>query len=100
VDLAAGARLAVTRSGSRVTLTSSAFRYWPTENRIIPWAGSVGQMQWKVPGTTTWRPLKQVWSNSSGKYTYRYTVTAARDYRVYFPATSVIWNASSPTVRK
>jgi hypothetical protein len=100
VKLGSWSKVTATRYGSKVSLATSAVRYSPTYERLIPWAGAYGQLQYKVPGTTTWRALKTVYSTSTGTYRYTYTTTAVRDYRVYFPATSVIWNTASATVRK
>jgi len=93
-------RVTATRYGSRVTLSTTAARYDWFHARFIPWAGAYGQLQYRVPGTTTWRALKTVYSSSTGTYRYTYTTTAVRDYRVYLPATSWIWNTASATVRK
>jgi hypothetical protein len=100
IKLGSWSRMTATRYGSRVTLSTSAARYSPTYDRFIAWGGAYGQLQYRVPGTSTWRALKTVYSNSSGAYRYTYATTAVRDYRVYFPATSAIWNTASPTVRK
>jgi len=42
-------------------------------------------------------PLKEVYSNSTGAYSYTYTTSAVRDYRVVFPTISVMWGSTSPS---
>ncbi|MFC0625670.1 hypothetical protein [Kribbella deserti] len=100
VKVGSWAGLTASRSGSKVTLNVSAARYAVSLDKFVPYAGAVGQLQYKAPGATKWIALKSVKTTSTGKYTYAYTASAARDYRVYFPETSVIWNAASATIRK
>lgn len=100
VKVGSWAQVKPTRLGSKVTLNVSVARYAVTLDKYVPWAAAVGQLQYKAPGATTWIALKSVKASSTGKYTYAYTSAAARDYRVYFPATPLIWNVASTTVRK
>ncbi|WP_328993847.1 hypothetical protein OG394_05705 [Kribbella sp. NBC_01245] len=100
VKVGSWAGLTASRSGSKVTLNVSAARYATSLNKFIPYTAAIGQLQYKAPGATTWIALKSVKTTSTGKYTYAYTSAAARDYRVYFPATGLIWNAASTTIRK
>ncbi|MFC0629266.1 hypothetical protein [Kribbella deserti] len=100
VKMGSWAQVTATRVGSKVTLRTSSARYAHTSNKFVAWAGSVGQLQYKAPGTTTWKPLKSVKSSSLGKYAYTYTSAAARDYRVYFVDATLIWGGPSATVRK
>jgi hypothetical protein len=100
IKLASWTALTATRSGTKVTLNVSVARYAYSLDKFVSWAGAVGQIQYRVPGTTTWQPLKSVTASSTGKYTYAYTTSAVREYRVYFPATAYIWNVASPTVRR
>lgn len=100
VRLASYARVTAARSGSRVTIRTTAMRYWVSGERFIGWNGARGIIQYRTPGTTTWRSLKEVFSNTAGVYSYSYTSAAARDYRVVTRATGVIWESTSPAVRK
>lgn len=100
IKIGSWAGVTPTRSGAKVTLNVSAARYAVSLRKFVPSAAAVGQLQYKAPGATKWIALKSVKTSSTGKYTYAYTSTAIRDYRVYFPATNVIWNAASATVRK
>jgi hypothetical protein len=98
VKVASWAGLTATRSGQRVTLSTSVARYSASYQRYIPWAGAAGQLQYRIKGTSTWRALAGVKTNSAGKYTYSRNWGAALEYRVYFPATAYIWNVATPTV--
>ena len=100
VRLASYGRVAVTRSGSRVTVKSTAMRYWQGGSKFIGWSGARGQIQWRTPGSSTWHGLKDVYSNSSGGYSYTYTSSAVRDYRVVLRAVPTIWESTSPAVRR
>jgi hypothetical protein len=100
VRLASYGRATATRSGSKVNVRSVAMRYWTAESRFIGWAGARGQLQYRVPGTTIWRGLKEVYSYSNGAYSYTYTTNQVRDYRVVLYDYSTIWGSTSPVVRK
>jgi hypothetical protein len=100
VRLASSGRVTPTRSGSRVTLRTSAVRYWQGGSKFIGWAGARGQLQYRAPGTTTWHGLKEVFSDAAGRYSYTYTTKAARDYRVVLRSTGYIWESVSPVVRR
>ena len=100
VRLASYGRVTATRSGSKVNIKTTARRYWTTESRFIGWAGARGQIQWRTPGSSTWHGLKDVYSNSAGAYSYTYSTTASRDYRVVLNPVSTIWGSTSPSVRR
>lgn len=100
VRLGSYGRVTATRAGARVTLKTTAMRYWSSGNKFIGFSAAVGQIQYRTPGTTTWRGLKDVYSTSTGTYSYTYTFAAARDYRLALNGTSQIWNSISPTVRR
>lgn len=102
VRLASYGRVTATRYGSKVSVTTAAARYWQSGSKFIGWSGARGQIQWRAPGTTTWRGLKEVYSNSGGNYSYTYTTSAVRDYRVvlYDATANTIWGSTSPVVRR
>jgi hypothetical protein len=100
VRLGSYTRVAATRTGTKVTLRTSAARYWPGGEKFIGWADARGQIQYRTPGSTTWRGLKEIYSNGIGAYSYTYTTTAARDYRVVLRSTATIWGSTSPIVRR
>jgi hypothetical protein len=100
VRLGGWSGLTATRSGSQVTLTTSAARYAYSVDRFVPWTNVRGTVQYKAPTATTWTGLKYVYPGSNGRYTFTYSSASTRDYRVIFPDTSVIWGHTSATVRR
>lgn len=60
--------------------------------KFIGWAYARGQIQYRVNGGTVWHPLKDVYSNSSGAYSYTYSISAARYYRM------VLYDAANQTI--
>ncbi len=102
VRLGSYGRVTATRLGSRVTVKTAAARYWQGGSKFIGWSGARGQIQWRTPGTTTWHGLKEVYSNSGGNYSYTYTSSAVRDYRVvlYDGTSKTIWGSTSPVARR
>ena len=100
VRLASAAKVAATRVGTKVTLTTTATRYWAGGNRFIGWAGARGTIQWRTPGTTTWAGLKAVVSTAAGTYSYTYTSSAVREYRLVLTPVSTIWGSTSPALRR
>jgi hypothetical protein len=100
VRLASYGRVTATRIGSRVNLRTSAYRYWGDGAKFIGWASARGQIQYRSPGTSTWRALKEVYSYPNGTYSYTYTTSAARYYRVVFydASNKTIWGSTSPQV--
>ncbi|TCO49224.1 hypothetical protein EV646_103202 [Kribbella antiqua] len=100
VRLASYGRVYPTRSGSKVNIKTAAMRYWAGGDRFIGWSGARGQIQYRTPGTTTWKGLKDVYSTSTGTYSYTYNTTAVREYRVVLYAVSTIWESTSPIVKK
>lgn len=93
-------RVTATRSGSKVNVRTTAMRYWAGGSRFIGWSGARGQIQWRTPGSSTWNGLKEVYSTTTGTYSYTYTTSASREYRVVLRATPQIWESTSPTVRR
>lgn len=102
VRLASYSRITPTRTGTKVNLKTLANRWWGTGDKFIGFSGARGQIQYRSPGTTTWHGLKDVYSSSTGTYSYTYNTTLTRDYRVviYDASTNTIWGSTSPTVRK
>ena len=102
VRLASYSRITPTRTGTKVNLKTLANRWWGNGDKFIGYASARGQIQYRTPGTTTWHSLKDVYSSSTGTYSYTYNTTLTRDYRVviYDAPTNTIWGSTSPTVRK
>lgn len=102
IRLASYGRVTATRYGSKINVKTAAARYWQGGSKFIGWSGARGQIQWRAPGTTTWRGLKEVYSTPGGNYSYTYTTNVARDYRVvlYDATANTIWGSTSPVVRR
>ncbi len=102
VRLASYGRVYPTRSGSKVNIKTLGARWWGAGDKFIGWSYARGQIQYRTPGTTTWHALKEVYSYSNGTYSYTYSTTAVRDYRVVFynATNNTIWGSTSPVVRK
>lgn len=100
VRLGGWSGLTATRSGSRVTVTTSAARYASSYDRFVPWTNVRGTVQYKSPTSSTWTSLKYVYPASNGRYTFTYTSAGTRDYRVVFPDTSTVWGHTSAAVRR
>jgi len=100
IRLASYGRVTATRSGSRVNVRTSAYRYWGDGEKFMGWAYARGQIQYRTPGSNTWRGLKEVYSYSNGTYSYTYTTSAGRYYRVvlYDAPNKTIWGSTSPQV--
>ncbi len=67
---------------------------------FIGWSGARGQIQWHTPSSAAWHGHKDVYSTSTGTYSYTYTTDATREYRVLLNAVSTIWESTSPVVRR
>ena len=100
VRLASFGRVVPTRIGSKINVKTKAGRYWVGGSKFIGWSGARGQIQWRTPGSSTWHALKDVYSTSTGTYSYTYTTSLTRDYRVVLMAAPTIWGSTSPIVRR
>ena len=87
--------VAAVRHGGRVTVTTRAVRYWTSTHAFGIWAGARGLIQYRVPGQTTWHPLKNVYSDGYGRYSYTYTTSATREYRAIMWDATYVWGAAS-----
>lgn len=100
IRLGGWAGLTAVRSGTYVTVSTSSARYAYSLNKFVPWGGIRGTVQTRTSSTSPWVSLKWVYPGANGRYSFRYTMSSARDYRVVFPATTMIWNATSNIVRR
>lgn len=96
----ADSRLGITasRSGSYVTLNVTASYYNGYSDTFKPWNKDKVVLQYKAPGTSTWRYLTTRTTASNGKLSYRVNASKARYYRAGSYATTTIWGQSSPAV--
>jgi hypothetical protein len=100
VRLGSYSRISAVRSGSRVTLSTLAGRYFPAADTFYGWAGARGQIQYREPGWTSWHGLKEVYSSSTGRYSYTYTTSRSRYYRVVIRPVGTVWGSTSPVIYK
>lgn len=87
------------RSGGKTTINTRVIRYATSLDKTIPYVGETGVIQYRPVGGSTWVGLKNATSNSQGLYSYSYTYTTsqAREYRVAFKESTYIWGSVSPT---
>lgn len=96
-----GGVTSTSRSSGKVSITTSSHRYATSLNRLIPWREVYGIIQYRNVGSTTWTNLKQVHPDPTGHYTYTYTVSTVRDYRlVQADAPPYIWGHTSNIARR
>ena len=99
VRVGSAGRVVARRTGSKVTISTSSTRYWTSTHAFGPWSRAVGVIQYRTPGTTAWRSLKNVASDGYGRYSYTYTVSSRRDYRyIAFDKAPYIWGSISANV--
>lgn len=94
VRLGAVAYTSAARRGTKVTVTARAYHYWTSTHAFGPWSGVRGTIEYAVPGQP-WRPLKYAYPSSTGRYTYTYTTSQHRSYRVVMPDQQYVWGAVS-----
>ncbi|GAA2476315.1 hypothetical protein GCM10009858_12210 [Terrabacter carboxydivorans] len=83
------------RSGATVTVSTRSYRYWTSTHAFGTWGRATGVIEWRTPGTTTWHGLKNVYADNLGRYSYRYTVSAVREYRVRTFDQPYVWGFPS-----
>ncbi|WP_112240061.1 hypothetical protein [Kribbella monticola] len=94
VKLAAGAWISSSRSGDVVTLKGTSLLY-STGNHNYFKRSAGGVFQFRERGTTTWKNLKSVYTNSKGEVTMAYRYSKLRDYRFALYSTSISWDLGS-----
>lgn len=96
VKLVSYAGLNTTRARGKTTLNTRVIRYATSLDENIPYAGETGLIQYREKGQTSWKGLKNVVANSRGLYSYSYTTSKVREYRVVYKETTYIWGSTSP----
>ncbi|TDU84543.1 hypothetical protein EV138_7022 [Kribbella voronezhensis] len=94
VKLAAGAWISSSRSADVVTLKGTSLLYSTTTNSYFKRSAG-GVFQFRERGTTTWKNLKSVYTNSKGEVTMAYRYSKLRDYRFALYSTSISWDLGS-----
>lgn len=88
------------RKGSRTALLTTVSYWRPVNGRYVRWANKQVLIQYQDIGTSTWKGLAYVTTNSVGQVTYNYYPNRTRRYRVYVPGTSSVWNIFSPAISR
>jgi hypothetical protein len=88
------------RLGSRTALLTTVSYWRASSGRYVRWAGKQVLIQYQEIGTTTWKGLAYVTTNSVGQVTYNYYPNRTRRYRVYVPGTASVWNSFSPVISR
>lgn len=97
VKVVSYAGLHTTRAGGRTTINTRVIRYATSLDETIPYAGETGLIQYRPVGGSTWLGLKNATANSKGLYSYTYTTSQKREYRVVFNEATYVWSSVSPT---
>ena len=94
VRLAAGARISSARSGGIVTLKGTSRLYSVSSNTYFKRSAG-GMFQFRERGTTTWKNLRSVRTNSAGVASLSYRYSKVRDYRFTVYSTPISWDRGS-----
>jgi hypothetical protein len=94
VRLAAGAGISSARIGGVVTLRGTTLLYSVSNNSYFR-RSAAGMFQFRERGTTRWKNLKSVRTNSAGVVSMSYRYSKVRDYRFAVYSTSISWAAGS-----
>lgn len=95
VRVGSWATLNAGRSGAKTVLNVTATRYAYSLHTNVRWGSATGIIQWREPGSATWQNLKNVSTASNGTYSYAYTTSQKREYRVAIFSKPTIWWAHS-----
>jgi hypothetical protein len=77
-----------------VTLKGTSLLYSVTNDNYFKRSAG-GVFQFRERGTTTWKNLKAVTTNSAGEATMAYTYSPTRDYRFSLYSTAISWDLGS-----
>jgi hypothetical protein len=99
IRLATAAWITSKRTQDVVTLTGTSLLYSTNSNSYFK-RSAKGAFQFKERGTTTWRGLKAVTTNSAGVATMSYRFSRTRDYRFVLYTTPVSWDQASATTTR
>ncbi len=99
IRLATAAWISSKRTQNVVTLTGTSLLYSTGSNSYFK-RSAKGVFQFRERGTTTWKNLKAVTTNSAGVATMAYTYSKTRDYRFALYTTPVSWDQASATTTR
>jgi hypothetical protein len=99
IRLATAAWISSKRTSDVVTLTGTSLLYSTGSDSYFK-RSAQGAFQFKERGTTTWKGLKAVTTNSAGVATMSYRYSRTRDYRFVLYTTPVSWDQASATTTR
>jgi hypothetical protein len=99
IRLATAAWITSKRTSDVVTLTGTSLLYSTGSDAYFK-RSAKGAFQFKERGTTTWKGLKAVTTNSAGVATMAYRYSKLRDYRFVLYTTSISWDQASATTTR
>nr|WP_238356353.1 hypothetical protein [Kribbella italica] len=99
IRLATAAWITSKRTSDVVTLTGTSLLYSTASDSYFK-RSAKGAFQFKERGTTTWKGLKAVTTNSAGVATMSYRYSKTRDYRFVLYTTPVSWDQASATTTR
>ena len=96
----AGSQLGLTgiRAGSYRTLSVATAYYSPAASVYRMWGNEKVQLQYKTCATCTWTYLRNVYTASNGRATYRTYSAHLRYYRAVSASNSSIWGRTSAVI--
>jgi hypothetical protein len=97
---ASAVALSGSRKAARTALLTTVSHWNPAAGYYVRWANKTVLIQYQEIGTSTWKGLAYVTTNSVGQVIYNYYPNRTRRYRVYVPGTSSVWNIFSPVISR
>lgn len=97
---ASSATISGKRVGGTTTLVATVGYYNPKTNAFVRWPGKLVTLQYKAPGTSTWKYLTRVTTNRVGQGAFTWTPRATKHYRAYVPANRTIWDFTTAAISK
>lgn len=93
------AYVSAVRSNGYHEVTARAYHYSAAATAIVPSGSRPGQVQYRVPGSSQWRPVTGIRLDATGRAVVRTWSPGPRYYRVSFGEQPSLWGAVSAQVR-
>lgn len=100
IRFASSASVNAGRKGTRTAFLTTVWYFNPKTNTYSRWAGRKLLLQYQEIGTTTWKGLAYVTTNTAGQASYTYYPGRTRRYRVYVPASTSVWDFYTPSISR
>jgi hypothetical protein len=88
------------RKGTRTALVATVSYWRSSAKHFERWANKKVLLQYQEAGSSTWKGLAYVTTNSNGQASYTYYPGKSRKYRAYAATTSTIWDDFSPIITR